>query len=412
VIRVVVSGLGAVTPVGNDVSATWQAVVSGRSGIDFTKRFEASGFAGAIAGEVRDFDPEAYFPGRRSRNMDRSTQFGLAAAREALRDAGLEEMAPLGERAGVVFGSAFGGHGVVDAQRVVLEGRGPRRVSPYTLSAMIPDSASGQIAILTGSQGPNMAVLSASASGASAIGEAAEVIRRGDADLMIAGAAEAPLTPLLYAGFSAMRGIAEAGEDPRAACRPFDAERTGFVVAEGAAAVVLESFEHLEARRGRAYAELAGYGSANDAYHMIAEDASGRGLVLAMRMAIRKAGIDPAQIGYVNAHGTASRMNDRVETAAIKEAFGAQAKRLAVSSTKSITGHLMGAAGAIEAVISVLALYYGLLPPTINYANPDPECDLDYVPNTAREAPGLEAVMTNSVGLGGHNASLVFRRLE
>jgi 3-oxoacyl-(acyl-carrier-protein) synthase len=318
----------------------------------------------------------------------------------------------LGNRAGVAFGSSLGGHVILEYENTVLRKDRPLRLSPFLLPNILPDAISGYLAILVGATGPNMSFLSASATGATSIGEAAEIIRRGDADVVIAGATEAPLTPVLYAGLAAMRAIAEPGDDPATACRPFDLRRTGFVVAEGAGAVVVESLEHARARGATPYAELAGYGSANDAFDMVASEPAGRGPVNAMTMALRKAGLDPCAVGYINAHGTASRMNDRVETVAIKQVFGPHAHKLAISSTKSMMGHLMGAAGAVEAVVSILALYHRAVPPTINYGCPDPDCDLDYVPNQARAAPGLEVVLSHSIGLGGHNASLIFRRVE
>jgi len=407
--EVVVTGLGVVSPVGLDVASTWESVAASRSGIVPISRFDVSEPDLAIAGEIRGFEPQGRLPKRMIRNADRSVHFGVVAALEALEDAGLADR-KLGSRAGVVLGSSLGGHGLREAQHAVLEQQGMRRMNPTTLPNILPDAASGYIAIISGATGPNMAVSSASATGASAIGEAAEIIRRGDADIMIAGATEAPLTPVLFAGFAAMRTMALNEGDPAAACKPFDLHRTGFVLAEGAAAVVLESQMHAEARSARVYAGLSGYGTGNDAFHIVASEPTGRGAVLAMSTALRKAGMRPEQVGYINAHGTASQMNDRVETAAIKTVFGDYAYRLPISSTKSMTGHLMGAAGAIEAVITILSLHHCILPPTINYKTPDPECDLDYVPNHARIATGIEAALTHSVGLGGHNASLVFRR--
>jgi beta-ketoacyl-acyl-carrier-protein synthase II len=411
VTRVVVSGLGAVTPLGNDVPSTWQALTAGRSGIASITRFDASPFEVAIAGEVRDFEPETWLPARDVRHMDRFTQYGAVAALEAVRDAGLDSRIPLGPPAGVIFGAGSGGYGLIEEQSALIARKGVRRTSPFFLSHVLPDAVSGQIAILTGAMGPNMAVVSACATGAGAIGEAYEIIRRGDADVMIAGGSEAPLTPLLYAAFSSLRAIATPGEDPAGACKPFDLRRDGFVVSEGAGAVVLESLEHAAARGAEPYAELIGYGSSNDAFDMVASEESGRGPILAIEMALRKAAIDPALIGYVNAHGTGTPMNDRVETLALKHVFGKHAYRLAVSSTKSMTGHLMGAAGAVEAIFSVLALRHGLLPPTINYETPDPDCDLDYVPNATRPTSSLEATLSNSIGLGGHNAALIFKSL-
>jgi beta-ketoacyl-acyl-carrier-protein synthase II len=409
--RVVVSGVGAVTPLGNDASSTWQALLAGRSGIGPITRFDASQFDVAIAGEVRDFQPEAVLPVRDLRHMDRYTQFGAVAALEALRDAGLETKVPLGPEAGVIFGAGSGGYGLIDEQYHLFQQKGARRVSPFFLTHVLPDAVSGQIAILTGAMGPNMAVVSACATGAGAIGEAAEIIRRGDAEIMIAGGAEAPLTPFLYSAFNALRAIATPGEDPSSACKPFDRRRDGFVVAEGAGAVLLESYEHAEQRGAEPYAELIGYGVSNDAFDMVASEETARGPVLAMEMALRKAKIDPTIIGYVNAHGTGTPMNDRIETIALKRVFAKHAYSFGVSSTKSMTGHLMGAAGAVEAVASILALHHEMLPPTMHYEEPDPDCDLDYVPNAARSAPRLEATLSNSIGLGGHNAALIFRRL-
>jgi 3-oxoacyl-[acyl-carrier-protein] synthase II len=408
--RVVVTGLGVVTPIGNDIPATWQALLDGRSGIGYVTLFDTSAYDYAIAGEVRDFVPEGAMDSKDLRHIDRYCQFAINASLEAVRDAGLEIGDGLGERAGVVFGSGAGGYTLLEEQSRVLNEKGPRRVSPFFLTNILPDAASGYIAIHTGSTGPNMAVISACATGAGSIGEAAEIIKRGDADVMIAGGAEAPITPNLYAGFNALRAIASVGDDVSRACRPFDRCRDGFVVGEGAGSVVLESWEHAQARGARVYAELAGYGSSNDAFDMVASDEYGRGAALAMNMALRKSGLPPEQLGYVNAHGTATPMNDRVETLALKKVFGEHAYKLAVSSTKSMTGHMMGAAGAAEAIFSILALYHQVLPPTMHYEVPDPECDLDYVPNASRPVQDLEATLSTSIGLGGHNAALIFAK--
>jgi 3-oxoacyl-[acyl-carrier-protein] synthase II len=407
VTRVVVTGLGAVTPLGLDIPSTWDALLKGHSGISYVTRFDGSPFGYAIAGEVKGFDAETVLAPKEARRLDRATQLACAAVLEAVRDADLDISRPLGPDAGVVF-SASGGYHIIDEAYKTFATTGPRRVSPFMITHMIPDAASGQIAILTGAQGPNMAVTSACATGAASVGEAFEVIRRGDADLMIAGGAEAPLLPVIYAGFAALRTIATPGDDPATACKPFDRRRDGFVVAEGAGALILENLEHAKARRARIYAEVAGYGSSNDAFNMAALEESGRGPALAIEMALRKAAIDPTRVGYVNAHGTGTQMNDRIETLALKCVFAKHANRFAVSSTKSMTGHMMGAAGAVEAIFSVLALDRQVLPPTINYAEPDPDCDLDYVPNTARLVSGLEAALSTSVGLGGHNAALLF----
>ena len=408
--RVVVTGLGAVTPLGNDLTTTWHNLLAGRSGIAPITLFDASGYESAIAGEVKDFAPEEYLPAKEVRYMDRYVQFACAAALEALRDAGIEIGDGLGPAAGVVIGSGAGGHVLLEEGFQTLAKKGPRRISPFFLTNFLPDASSGHVAILTGAMGPNMAVVSACATGAGSIGEAAEIIRRGDAEIMIAGGAEAPLTPMLYASFNALRAIASPGDDPKAACKPFDLRRDGFIVAEGAAIAVLESLEHATSRGARVYAELVGYGCANDAFDMVASEETGRGAILAMEMALRKSGLEPERVGYVNAHGTGTPMNDRVETQAIKRVFGEHAYRLAVSSTKSTTGHMMGAAGAIEAIFSVLALHEQVLPPTMHYEVPDPDCDLDYVPNASRPAQDLEAALSTSIGLGGHNAALLFQR--
>jgi 3-oxoacyl-[acyl-carrier-protein] synthase II len=394
--------------VGNDVASTWESLRAGRSGVGHITLFETSRFDIDIAAEVKNFVPDALAP-KEARRMDRYARFGAVAALEALQHAGVSLEGPLGPRAGVVFGAGSGGYILLEEQARVLRESGPRRVSPFFLTNILPDAVSGHIAILTGAMGPNMAVVAACATGTAAIGEAAEIIRRGDADVMIAGGAEAPISETLYGAFYAMRAIATA-EDAAEACRPFDARRNGFVVAEGAGAMVLESLEHARARGARILAELAGYGCSNDAFDMVASEESGRGPTLSMEMAFRKAAVAPEAVGYINAHGTGTPLNDKVETTAIKHVFGEHAKRVAVSSTKSMTGHMMGAAGALEAVVTVLALRDQVLPPTINYAVPDPGCDLDYVPNHARKVSGLEYALSTSVGLGGHNAALLFRR--
>ena len=409
--QIVVTGLGAVTPVGNDVPSSWNALLEGRSGVGRITLFDATSFEPNIGAEVKGFDPEAFLPAREVRRMDRYSQLGTVAALEAVADAGLSTAGGLGESVGVVMGAGSGGYTLLGEQYHILEEKGARRVSPFFLTNVIPDAVSGHIAILTGAMGPNMAVISACATGASAIGEAAEIIRRGDAEVMIAGGAEASLNPILYASFVALRAIAPPGDDPTTACKPFDRRRQGFIVGEGAAAVVLETLEHAQARGATVYGELAGYGASNDAFDMAAAEPSGRGPVLAINMALRKAGLAPESVGYVNAHGTGTPMNDRTETVALKRVFGEHAYRFAVSSTKSMTGHLMGAAGAFEAVVTLLALRDQVLPPTINYKDPDPECDLDYVPNVARPVSGLDVALSTSIGLGGHNAALLFRRV-
>jgi 3-oxoacyl-[acyl-carrier-protein] synthase II len=408
--RVVITGLGLVTPLGNDVASTWDAIVSGRSGVGPITRFDASEFDTRIAGEVKQFDAETLFGRREARRMDRFTQYAMAASGQALEDSGLEVTEDNAHRIGAVIGSGIGGIAVVLDQADVLRTRGPRRVSPFLVPMMLSDTAPGQVAIRYGLKGPNFAVVSACATGANAIGEAAEVIRRGAADVIVAGATEAGIVPVVTAGFIAMQAVSSQNEKPQKASRPFDAKRDGFVMAEGAGVVVLESAEHAAARGARQYAELAGYGTTADAYHVTAPDESGDGFVRAMQAALDQAQMDPDQIDYLNAHGTSTPLNDSGETAAIKTVFDDYAYRMPVSSTKSMTGHLLGAAGAVETVFSVLALSEGILPPTINYEFPDPECDLDYVPNHARKAT-INAVMSNSFGFGGHNACLIVKKV-
>jgi len=405
---VVVTGLGAVTPLGNDAASTWESLLRGRSGIGPITLFDASPFEVQIAGEVKDFQPEEWVPPKELRRMDRSAQMGVVAALQAVRDSCLSIEEGGGEQVGVIFGSGAGGYGLLLEQQKVLEEKGYRRVSPFLISHILPDAASGHIAIQLGAKGPNMGVIAACATGSGAIGEAWETIRRGDAEVMVAGGCEAPLLPILWAGFHALRALADDKEDPSRACKPFDRRRDGFAVGEGAAALVLEGLEHARARGARAYVEMVGYGSSNDAFDMVASHESGRGPILCMEMALRKSGLPADDVDYINAHGTGTPLNDRVETLAIKQVFGEHAYHLAVSSTKSMTGHLMGAAGALEALTTVLAVRDQVLPPTINYQERDPDCDLDYVPNEARPAR-VRTAMSNSVGLGGHNATVMFR---
>ena len=407
--RVVVTGLGAITPVGNDVEATWRAAVDGESGIDFIRSFDASAFPVRIAAEVKEFDPISVAPPKEARRLDRNVLLALGAAKEAMGDAGLNGFDPA--RVGVVFGSAIGGFLGIMEQGDVLRERGPDRVSPHFLPNVLVDSASGQIAISLGLRGPNYAVVSACATGSHAVGEAAELVRRGDADAVLAGGTEACMHPLILAGFCAMRGLAAEDEHPPRASRPFDATRAGFVIGEGAAVLVLEELEAARARGATIYAEVVGYGASNDAYHMAAPDPESVGVGEMMHAALRRAGLEPEDVDYINAHGTSTPLGDLAETKAIKDVFGDHAYELAVSSTKSVMGHTFGAAGAIEAMMCVLAIRDGVLPPTINYETPDPECDLDYVPNEARKAD-VKVALSNAMGLGGHNATLVFRRYD
>jgi beta-ketoacyl-acyl-carrier-protein synthase II len=407
--RVVITGVGCVSPLGPDAPSTWEGLLAGRSGIGPITRFDASEFAVRIAGEVRDFALDAAVDAREARRMGRFVHYALNAAIEAARSAHLDMAQEDPTRVGVAFGTGSGGLELIIEQQQVLHERGPRRVAPLLIANMIDDSASGRIAIQLGAQGPNMAVVSACATGGHNIGEAWEIIRRDDADIMLAGGTEAPILPLVLASFTNMKGLADDNEQPARACKPFDANRDGFVVSEGAAALVLESLDHALSRGAPIIAELIGYGSSNDAFHMVAPDEAGAGSARAMQMALRKTGVAPDEVGYINAHGTGTPANDRLETLAIKRVFGEHAHRLAVSSTKSMLGHMQGAAGAIEAMVCALALRDGVLPPTINYATPDPACDLDYVPNTARQAP-IDVALSNSIGLGGHNSCLVLRK--
>ena len=409
--RVVVTGLGAVTPLANDVHGTWQALIEGRSGIDWITQFDASDLDTRIAGEVKNFDPRDYMDRKEARRLDRFTQFAVAATREALTDAGLTIHRELADRVAVVIGSGAGGLATFLAQIEVAAKRGVRRVSPFFIPMMLTDTAAGQVAITFGARGPNMAVVAACATGTAAIGEAAALIARGDADVTIAGGSDAIINPIVIAGFNNMKALSTHNDDPARACRPFDATRDGFVLGEGAGIVILESLDHAHKRGARIYAEVVGYGATADATHMAAPAEGGDGIARAMEMALHRAKLLPDEVEYVNAHGTGTRLNDVGETQALKRVFGEHAYRLPVSSSKSMMGHLMGAAGAVEAIVCLKAIESGRIPPTINYQHPDPECDLDYVPNEAREAR-VEVTMSNSLGLGGHNASVIFRALN
>ncbi len=402
--RVAVTGLGAVTPLGLDARTTWEAAVAGRSGIDWIRSFDPSGYPVRIGSEVKDFDPVEVVGPKDARRLERNVILAVAAAREAWADAGVGEIDPA--RAGILIGSAIGGVTGVLAQNEVLRERGHERVSPWFLPNVLVDSATGQIAIDLGLRGPNYAPVSACATGSHAVGEGAETIRRGDADVVLAGGTEACMHPLILAGFCAMRGLVAEEEDPTLASRPFDATRAGFVMGEGACVLLLEDMERAQARGARVYAEVLAYGTSNDAHHMAQPDPDSVGTAEMMRAALNRAGIERERVGYINAHGTSTPYNDRAETKAIKDVFGDHAYSLAVSSTKSVLGHLFGAAGAVEAMMCVLALHEGVLPPTINYRNPDPDCDLDYVPNEARQVQ-VDVALSNAMGLGGHNACVL-----
>jgi 3-oxoacyl-[acyl-carrier-protein] synthase II len=403
--RVVVTGLGMITPLGSTVEKTWDALVAGRSGIGPITRFDASGLETTIAGEVRDFDPLDYMDRKEVRRADRFVQFAVAAAGQSLRDARLEITADLAPRIGVAFGSGIGGIETL-VENVLTHEKDPRKVSAFLIPMMIIDMAAGEIAMKYRAKGPNMGHVSACASSANALGEAAEIIRRGQADVMIAGGAEAGLIKIAIGAFNQARALSTRNEAPERASRPFDKERDGFVFSEGAGSLILEELEFARARGAPILAEFLGYGQSADAFHVTAPPPGGEGAVRAMRMAIADAGVLPDAIGYINAHGTSTQANDGAETAALKTVFGDHAANLAISSTKSMTGHTLGAAGAIEAAICILAMRDGVLPPTINQEVPDPECDLDYIPNQARKAK-VNMSLTNSMGFGGHNVALV-----
>ena len=410
--RVGITGLGAVTPLGLDAGSTWHAAIAGESGVGFIEAFDAAEFPVRIAGEVKGFDPTTVAPAKDARRMDRNVLLALAAAQEAWREAALDGIDPA--RVGIVVGSAIGGLPGIAEQHAILRDRGPDRVSPFFIPSVLVDSASGQIAISLGLRGPNYAPVSACATGSHAVGEAAEIVKRGDADVVLAGGTESCIHPLILAGFCAMRGLVAEDEDPTRASRPFDATRAGFVMSEGACVLVLEELESARARGATVYAEVLGYGASNDAHHMAQPDPDSVGVAEMMIAALRRSEVEPERVGYINAHGTSTPLGDLAETNAIKHVFGEHAYRLAVSSTKSMTGHCFGAAGAIESMMCALALHHQLLPPTINYRNPDPECDLDYVPNEARPLGGtgaeLDVALSNAMGLGGHNGCVLLGR--
>ena len=403
------TGLGAVTPIGADAPSTWRAAVAGESGIDFIRSFDASGFQVRIAAEVKDFDPTLVASPKDARRLDRNVLLALAAGQEAVTDAGLEGAYEPG-RVGILFGTAIGGFLGIMEQAEVLRERGPDRVAPTFIPSVLPDTASGQLAISLGFRGVNYAPVSACATGSTAVGEAAELIKRGDADAVLAGGGEACLHPLILAGFSAMRGLVAEDEYPPRASRPFDATRAGFVMGEGACVLVLEELEAAQRRGAPIYAEILSYAMSNDAHHLAQPDPESLGVAEMMRHALERAGVEPERVGYINAHGTSTPLGDAAETAAIKVVFGEHAYNLAVSSTKSVTGHCFGAAGAIEAMMCVLAVRDGVLPPTMNYVHPDPECDLDYVPNEARQVQ-VDVALSNAMGLGGHNGCVLVGRV-
>jgi 3-oxoacyl-[acyl-carrier-protein] synthase II len=407
--RVVITGVGAVTPVGNTADEFWAALVAGRSGIGSITRFDTTGYATRIAGEVKGFDPLKYIDKKDDRKFDLFLKYAVACAVMAVEDAGLKTDRVDATRFGVLVGSGIGGITTLLEQYDILREKGPDRVSPFFVPMIIINMASGVISMRFGAKGPNSSVVTACATGNHAIGDAMRIIQRSDADVMISGGAEAIIIPITIAGFCQMKATSTRNDDPTRASRPFDAERDGFVCGEGGGLVVLESLEHARKRDARIYAEVVGYGMAGDAHHLAAPDPEGDGAARAMAAALRDASLEPPGVGYINAHGTSTPYNDKFETIAIKRVFGDHAKKLAVSSTKSMTGHLLGAAGGIEAIATAFALYHGVLPPTMNYEKPDPDCDLDYVPNQARKQD-VEVALSNAFGFGGTNATLAFRK--
>ena len=409
--RIVITGLGAVTPIGNDIPSFWEGLLAGRSGVGPITLFDPSNLEVQIAAEVKDFDPVALFDQRKARRNARFTLFALEAARQAIIDAKLQPEQGDKREIGVLIGTAIGGIVVMLENFQVLQKHGPRRVSPFMVPMMMPNAASAAIAIAYGLHGPNLSVASACATGSHAIGEAVEIIRRGQAEVMLSGGSEAVLCPLSLAGIKNMGALSTRNEEPERASRPFDADRDGFVMGEGGAVLILENLEHAFARGARIYCEIIGYGSTSDAFHITAPDDTGKGAAWAMEQALSNAGLAPEEVDYINAHGTSTPLNDRTETLAIRAVFGPHAERLAVSSTKSMIGHLLGAAGAVEAVACVKSLETGWVHPTVNYEIPDPECDLDYVPNQARQL-NPRVILSNSFGFGGHNSCVIFRRWE
>lgn len=408
--RVVITGLGVVTPVGNDVNTMWENIIAGNSGIDVTTRVNTDDYPAKVAGEVKDFEPLNFIDKKDVRRMDPFTQYAVAASKMAVEDAGLVINESNANRVGVWIGSGIGGMQTWEEQHRKLIEKGPRRVSPFFVPMMIPDMAAGQVSIQLGAKGINSCTTTACASGASSIGDAFKAVQRGDVDYIIAGGTEAPITDMAFAGFSSAKALST-NPDPKTASRPFDKNRDGFVMGEGSGILIMESLETALERGAHIYGEIVGYGATGDAYHITAPADNGEGAARAMQQALNDAGLSPEDIDYINAHGTSTELNDKYETSAIKTVFGEHAYKLAVSSTKSMTGHLLGAAGGVEAVISLKAIKEGIIPPTINYDTPDENCDLDYVPNEARKQE-VNAIVSNSLGFGGHNVSLVFKKFN
>ncbi|MBI1992523.1 MAG: beta-ketoacyl-ACP synthase II [Candidatus Omnitrophica bacterium] len=406
--RVVVTGLGVVTPVGNDVPAMWKALLDGRNGVGRISSFDAGAFDSQVAAEVKGFEPAQYLSPKEIKRTERFVQFAIASAKQAVADAGirLEQEDPF--RCGVIIGSGMGSMHLIEEQHNVFLSKGPKKLTPFMIPMLICNMAPGHVAMSLGFKGPNFCTTTACASGAHGVGEAFRAIQRGAADLMLGGGTESCISPMAVGGFCALMALSRHNDDPARASRPFDKERDGFVIGEGAGVMALEELEHAKRRGAKVYAEVVGYGTTADAFHMTAPDPEGAGAAKAMALALEEARVRPDEVSYINAHGTSTELNDKIETLAIKQTFRDAATRVAVSSTKSMMGHLIGAAGGVEAVISVLAMTHGVMPPTINYEHADPACDLDYIPNQARQAP-VEIALSNSLGFGGHNVTLVFR---
>lgn len=409
--RVVITGMGCISPVGNDVPTMWENIIAGHSGVSWIDAYDTSEYKTKFAAQVRNFDGGAIFGAREARRMDRFSQFAVAASLQAVKQADLKITEANRDRIGAIIGTGIGGISTLYENMKIMLERGPMRVSPFLVPMMLPDTGPGMVAIHLGLRGPNMAIVTACATGTNAIGEATECIRRGQADAILAGGSEAAIIPIAMAGLNVMGALSEYNENPQGASRPFDKNRDGFVMGEGAAVLVLESLEHAQSRGATILSEVIGYGSTDDAYHISAPAENGSGAARCMSLALQNAGLGIKDIQYINAHGTSTQLNDKSETAAVKTVFGEQAYTIPISSTKSMTGHLLGAAGAVEAVICTQVLNEQIIPPTINYQTPDPECDLDYVPNTARET-NVEHLMSNSFGFGGHNATIVMSRFN
>ncbi len=408
--RIVITGIGVVTPVGIGKRTFWEAICQGKNGIHKISSFDATGFASQIAGEVRDFDPAKFLSAKDIKRTDRFVQFAMVASRYAVEDSNLNLDSVDRDRFGVLVGSGIGGMLTIEREHKVLLGKGPSRMSPFFIPMLIVNMASAKVSIDLGLTGPNTAVATACATGTHAIGDAFKIIQRNDADFMLCGGAEAAIAPLALGGFCAARSLSRRNDEPEKASRPFDKERDGFIMSEGAGVVILEEYERARARGAHMYAEIIGYAMSGDAYHMTAPDPEARGAILCMKNCLEDAGLKPQQVDYINAHGTSTPLNDKVETKAIKDIFGKHVYKLAVSSTKSMIGHMLGAAGGVECAATALAIDNGILPPTTNYEVPDPECDLDYVPNKARKA-NINVALSNSLGFGGHNCTIALRKI-